>query len=221
MESWVCPLSHAGCCFTADLVVWRYDFQSWGFLKVKSVLTRKDINCPGCEGCQVYLGQRHLPSVLVEGPPVKGIWAHMYTHTQLKPTWGVYPGPSKLLVGLACLGGGSINLWPGWGGMEWEGAPLFRGSGMVRGSLTLWYQVQGGGAGWGCQWGSGFSLSTCLWSWARVLWGAARPKPWGEPEGLCPGWPGWRGIPWKPPSWLPGGLSTTKEPEGTRTRRED
>lgn len=134
-------------------------------------------------------------------------------------TCGINPELSKLLVGLTWLEGGSINLRPG--GMLRDGAPPCRDSGTVRCSLTLWYHVHGGGGGWGCQWASGFSLSTCIWSWARVLWGALRAKLWGEPEGLCPGWRGWWGIPWKPPSWWPGTLSTTKEPARMCTQRVD
>lgn len=136
-------------------------------------------------------------------------------------TWGENPGLGRLLVGLTWLEGGTINLWPCWGGIQWEGELPCRGAGMVRWSRTLWYHVQGGGGGWGCQWVWGFSLSTCIWSWARVLWGAPKAKLWGEPEGPWPGWESWCGIPWKPPSWCPGILSTTKEPEGTYTQRQD
>ena len=147
------------------------------------------------------------------------------THTHLHTctvkhtlTWGGNPGLGKLLVGLTWLGGGPSNLRPGWGGILWEVEPPCRGPGMVLCSRTLWYHGHDGGGGWGCQWACGLSLSTCIWSWARVLWGAPMAKLWGEPEGPCPGWEIWWGIPWNPPSWGPGTVSTTKEPEGTYTQ---
>uniref|UniRef100_A0A671YWX9 NADP-dependent oxidoreductase domain-containing protein n=1 Tax=Sparus aurata TaxID=8175 RepID=A0A671YWX9_SPAAU len=60
------------------------------------------------------------------------------THTHLQTctlkhtlTWGGNPGLGKLLVGLTWLGGGPINLRPGWGGILWEGEPPCRGPGTV------------------------------------------------------------------------------------------
>lgn len=149
----------------------------------------------------------------------KACQSNLGKHTAtLTVTWGESPGLSMLLVELTWLGRGLVNLWSGWGGKLWEGEPLCRGPGSVCCSWMLWCHVQGGGGGWGCQWAWGFSLSTCIWSWARVLWGAPRAMLWGEPEELCPLWVcSW----WKPPSWWPGTLSTIKVPERTYTQRQD
>lgn len=172
------------------------------------------MNCPGCEGCRVYLGHCHLLSVLVRA----ACQSNGNTHKNYTLTCRVNPGFGRPLVGPVWLGGGTINLQCGWAATLWEGARWRRVWGPDRGSLTLWHHAQGG---WACQWVVGFSFSTCIWSRARVFPGFPMAKPWGEPEGPSLGFLTSWGIPWKPGSRLPGVLSTSREPVGIRTHNRN
>lgn len=157
-------------CATAAHVERFYFCDKWSKAWLKSTLTREDMNCPGCEGCRIYLGHCHLLSVLVRAACQSNGNAHK-NHTL---TCGVNSGFGRPLVGPVWLGEGTINLQCGSAATLWEGARWRRVWGPDRGSLTLWHQPQGG---WACQWVVGFSFSTCIWSRARVFRGFLVAKP--------------------------------------------